>query len=323
MKKTLIILILLMVIIGTVSAGTLAVYTVSLDNLANGSVVAKEFVFVGDGTDTFQQGVKIAPSETVNWRFKIKNYQGNIITETDLYYKLTFQIAAAAGKTAIQPLTVTVKDLSGNVLNRVTGVGTFDVLGAFPVQQNGQEKEFLVEIYWPDGGSNDINYAGNNYGTSINVDAAASQVPFSGTNPGQENPPQQEQFVVKYETTIPWENGQSGNYQYAYRVTITNNSSQPIEDWNLAFDLHSDKLLNVWSNAILASYLPSGSYVFVNPAYNNPATDDILPGQSVSFDGKAKGNGNIAIQNLRIGGSNIATINNPQLICEFGKPSFN
>ncbi len=74
--------------------------------------------------------------------------------------------------------------------------------GRFRCNRTVRRKEFLVEIYWPDGGSNDINYAGNNYGTSINVDAAASQVPFSGTNPGQENPPQQEQFVVKYETTI-------------------------------------------------------------------------------------------------------------------------
>ncbi|KUO61390.1 MAG: sugar-binding protein [Gracilibacter sp. BRH_c7a] len=316
MKKAVLFLTLLLIMVSSIVAGTLAMYTVSIDKLAEGSVVAKEFIFVGEGTDTFQQGIKIAPSETVAWQFKVKNYENHVISETAMYYKLTFNVLASGGKQAIEPLTVTVKDPNGQILNRVTGVGTFDVLDAFPLSANGQEKGYVVEIHWPDDDA-DINYAGSHYGTTVNVDAIASQVPFSGTNP-----PQPKQINVKYETTVPWQNGHSGIYKYDYKVTITNNSAEPIEDWTIAFNLADDKLTSAW-NAILVSGSPQGSYTFVNPAYNNPATDHILPGQSVSFGGHAQGMGTTAINNISIGGSNTSLITNIDLTCEFGKPSLN
>ena len=112
---------------GSVTAGTLAMYTTSVDNLAQGSVCAKEFVFTGEGSGSFEQGVKIAPGETVSWQFTVRNYSGNIITETDLYYKLTFDVHASDGKSAIQPLAVTVKDENGNTVGRAAGTGRFDV----------------------------------------------------------------------------------------------------------------------------------------------------------------------------------------------------
>ena len=73
-------------------------YTVSIDSLAQGSVMAKEFVFVGQGTDSFGQGVKITPTEKVQWQFSVKNYENTIVTETDLYYRLTFHVGAMAGQ---------------------------------------------------------------------------------------------------------------------------------------------------------------------------------------------------------------------------------
>jgi len=317
MKKAVLFLTLLLIMVSSVVAGTLAMYTVTIDDLAEGSVVAKEFVFVGEGTDSFRQGIKIAPSETVTWQFKVKNYQNHIVSETAMYYKLTFNVLASPGKQAIAPLTVTVKDQNGQVLNRVTGVGTFDVLGAFPLSSAGQEQDYVVELHWPDNGNHDINYAGKNYGTTVNVDAIASQVPFSGTNP-----PQPKQLSVKYETTVPWQNGQSGNYKFDYKVTITNNSAEPIEDWIIAFNLTNDKLTSAW-NAILVPGWPQGSYIFVNPAYNNPATDDILPGRSVSFGGHAQGMGNEVIKNITIDGSNISPTTNIELTYELNKPSLN
>ncbi|NLI94081.1 MAG: sugar-binding protein [Peptococcaceae bacterium] len=321
MKRIVFLLFLLLIIVSSITAGTLAMYTVSIDTLAEGSTVAKEFIFTGEGTDSFQQGIKIAPSETVDWQFKIKNYKNQVITETDLYYKLTFQVSASAGKQAISPLTVSVKDLNGNVLNRVTGTGTFDILGTFPLSSVGQEKDFMVEIQWPDSGNSDINYAGNRFGTTINVAAIASQVPLSGSGSG--NPPQQKPVSVKYETTAPWQNGQGNNYQYAYKITITNNSSEPINNWNIALSLQNDKLTDVWSNAKLVSYTPPGNYLFINPGYNNQSTDNILPGESVSFGGPAKGRGTEAIQNVSVGGSNTNSITNVDLTCEFGKASLN
>ncbi len=323
MKKAIFILLLALTMASSLVAGTLAMYTTSIDNLADGSVVAKEFVFVGSGTDTFQHGIKIAPTETVKWQFKVKNFENHIITETDLYYKLTFKVAASANKNAIQPLMVMVKDAEGNILKSVTGTGTFDVLGSFPLSESGQEKDYIVEIQWPGNGNTDINYAGNQFGTSVNVEAVASQVPFGGDNPGTENPDQQNDISVRYETSASWQNGQSGIYEYEYKVTITNNSDKTIKDWNIAFSLPTDRISRAWSNANLVPGLPEGSYKFVNPGYNNQSTDDIRPGQSVSFRGPALGRGTEAIRNIIVGGSNVSPSSNVELTYEFGKSSLN
>ena len=320
MKKMMFLLLLALTMASSLVAGTLAMYTTSIDNLADGSVVAKEFVFVGSGTDTFKHGIKIAPSETVQWQFKVKNFENHVVTETDLYYKLTFHVNASANKSAIQPLKVTVKDMSGNVLKSVTGTGDFDVTGAFPLAEIGQEKDYIVEINWPGNGSTDSNYAGSNFGTTINVDAAASQLPFTD-NPIPENP--QSDISVKYETSVPWQNGQSGIYEYEYKVTITNNSDKPIKDWNIAFSLPTDRITGVWSNAKLVAGQPEGTYKFVNPGYNNQSTDHIQPGQSVSFRGPAKGRGTEPIRNITVGGSNISSSSNVKLTYEFGKSSLN
>lgn len=320
MKKIAYILTLVLIMLSSIVAGTLAMYTVSIDNLAGGSVVAKEFIFVGESADTFQQGLKIAPSETTQWQLKVKNYENNIVSETDMYYKLTFHVQALTGKKAIAPLKVTVKDTNGNELKSVTGVGTFDVLGSFSLAINGQEQDYLVEIYWPDDETSNVKYAGGNYGTMINVDAVASQTPFITSGP---NPSQGKQVSVRYETTIPWQNGQSGIFQYNYKVTITNNSSEPINDWSIGFLLPTDKLTRVWSNARLVSNSPTGYYEFLNPEYNNQSTDNILPGQSISFGGPALGMGTEAIQTISVGGSNISDINDVDLICQFSKVSLN
>lgn len=321
MKKILFFLTLVLIMLSSIAAGTLAMYSVSIDNLAEGSVVAKEFIFVGEGTDTFQQGLKIAPSETTQWQFKVKNYQNHVVSETDMYYKLAFNVQALSGKKAIEPLKVTVKDSNGNALNSVTGVGSFDVLGAFPLAVNGQEQDYSVEINWPDDGTSDVKYAGGQYGTMINVNAIASQIPLITADP--EGPSQGKKVSVRYETTTPWQNGQSGIYQYNYKVTITNNTSEPINNWSIGFYLPTDKLTGVWSNAKLVSNSPPGSYKFLNPGYNNQTTDNILPGQSVSFGGPALGMGTEAIQTISVGGSNTTEITNVNLTCQFGQASLN
>ena len=119
MRKLIAILGLISLMAGSIVSGTLAMYTTSIDRLAESSVTAKEFIFTSEGTDSFQQGVKLAPSETAKWQFKVKNYDDTLITETDLYYKLTFHVAATPGKNAIAPLVVSVKDASGTVLKSV------------------------------------------------------------------------------------------------------------------------------------------------------------------------------------------------------------
>lgn len=315
MKKAALVLVLILVMASSLTAGTLAMYTTRIDDLAQGTVVAKEFVFTGEGSDSFAQNVKIAPEETVTWQFNVKNYSGHIVTETDLYYKLTFDVHASAGKTAIAPLAVTVRDGSGNVAGSATGVGKFDVLGKFLLSETGQGQTYTVEVNWPGNDGVDINYAGNAYGTTVNIDAIASQAPLSGSEPT--TPPQTGDISVLYQTTASWQNGQSGHNEFEYRVTITNHSDQPIEDWYIDFALPADRLTNAWSNAKMIGNMPAGVYRFVNPDYNNASTDNILPGQSVTFGGHGDGLGTDAPQNVKVGGSNKGS-ENAALTCNFG-----
>lgn len=318
MKKFATVLSLVLLMLSSVVAGTLAVYTTSIDELAKGDVTAKEFIFVGEGTESFGQGIKIAPSETVKWHFKVKNFENHIITETDLYYKLSFHVAAMQGKQAIQPLVVRATDSTGKVLGTLTGTGSFDVLGSFPLSEMGQEKDFYVEIIWPSDGSSDINYAGGGFGSTIRVDAAASQIPFEETQP-----PQNSKVSVLYETTAPWQNGGGGASQYQYQVTITNHSDKPIRQWNIAFSLPTDRLSSsLWRARADHGGLPQGSYRFLYPNYNNEQTDNILPGQSVTFGGHATGTGTEPISGVLVGGSDL-TPGSVNLTYRFGVPSLN
>jgi hypothetical protein len=53
-------------------------------------------------------------------------------------------------------------------------VGTFESWG-LPLSSAGQEQDYVVELHWPDNGNHDINYAGKQLRTTVNVDAIASQ----------------------------------------------------------------------------------------------------------------------------------------------------
>ena len=107
MKKTLVLLSLVLAIALSVLSGTLAVYTTTIA-LAVGNVVAKEFILLENGYDTFEENVKIAPKEKVEWTFSVKNYKGNIVSETAMDLDFTVNIAASTGRSN-SPLIVTIK----------------------------------------------------------------------------------------------------------------------------------------------------------------------------------------------------------------------
>lgn len=129
--------------------------------------------------------------------------------------------------------------------------------------------------------------------------------------------PQPYDISVLYQTSAAWQVGQSGKYKFNYSITITNNSDQPVNAWYIRFTMAGDTLDSVWGNAKMTKHLPAGTYEFVNPAYNNPSTDNILPGQSVSFGGQGSGLGQSSPQNVQVGGSN-TPLTDVELICDFG-----
>ncbi len=293
MKRTLTIMFLVLAISTSLIAGTLSMYTVSIDNLAQGNVVAKEFVFVGEGTDSFQQGVKIAPTEKVQWHFSVKNYENTVVTETDLYYRLTFHVGATEGKGAIEPLLVTV---NGAEIETVAGVGSLAVEGEFPINENGQEEEYTVEIYWPDGDA-DIAYAGNSFGTTLKVAAVARQMPFDWEGPEEPEVPEEPEesdIHVLYEVINTWSTG------FSYRFTVTNNTSEDINGWELTFFWPNNRITNL-DQAIPFSLdeQSEGWYKLSNPTYY---LNSISSGGNLSFIGRANGSGGESIENVQLNG---------------------
>lgn len=175
MKKTLVIIAFVLLLTISITAGTIAMYTTSINDLAEGSVVAKEFVLTEGGTDTFLKNIKIAPGETKNWEFSVKNYKGSIVSETAMDLNFNVEVVAADGKKVIAPLVVTVKKPDSTVAGTATGQGTIAFNDEFGLNAVGQEKIYSVSVNWPSNDSVDINYAGSDYGTAVIVSVTGTQ----------------------------------------------------------------------------------------------------------------------------------------------------
>lgn len=175
MKKTLAIAALVLVLSTSIIAGTLAMYTTSIDDLATGSVVAKEFILLENGTDSFTENVKIAPSETVDWQFSVKNYDGVVVSETAMALDFNVNITAPNGKSMIAPLVITIKDQNGNVVGTTTGSGSIDFSSEFALDASGQQKTYTASVNWPSNDAVDINFAGANFGAEVTVSVIGTQ----------------------------------------------------------------------------------------------------------------------------------------------------
>lgn len=175
MKKVLVIIALVMVVSTSIIAGTLAMYTTKIDNVASGSVVAKEFVLLEDGSDSFTENVKIAPSETVEWQFGVRNYDGAVVSETAMALDFDIDVDAPEGKAMLDTVIVTVKDEYGQVVGRSTGSGTITYDSAFELSAQGQSETYTVSVNWPSNDQVDINYAGADYGAAVTVSVTGTQ----------------------------------------------------------------------------------------------------------------------------------------------------
>lgn len=304
MKKVLITSILILAIISSLLAGTVSYYTTSIDNLAGGSVTAKEFIFLGEGTQSFTHSEAIAPSESVAWSFKVRNYNDSAVTETNQYYKLNIDVTNAEGKKVIEPLKVTITDRSGNE-HSVTGTGSFSILDDFPIQTAGQEHEYQVTMYWPSG-DNDIDYAGNGFGNSVKVSAIASQIPFDsetkpvepeepgepGEGEGETSPEIASDISVSYHTTTTW--GTPSTYKY--QIVLTNNSDEDLQNWEIKFRMPTARIHETHDNFRLnRDHEDEGTYTYLFPINNDDRHTIKKNGGTITIGGLAFGTGEESI----------------------------
>jgi len=323
MKKTLTILLLVLAITTSLIAGTMAYYTVTLDNLVQGEVTAKDFLMLvkGDPDESITEHLKledllIAPGETVAWNFTVQNYGDQRITETDLYYRLTFSVAAPSDKSLIVPLEVT-------VLKGGNEEGTFKtdkqqtVDGEFPFKNdndNKQEQTFTVRVHWPHT-DNDSAYIGRGYGATIKVDAIAQQGPFdpfeqpvdpeTPGEPGTEEPDddgepgnETEGGLIEVVYRIDSEPNHYDNNRFKYGMTITNNTEFDITDWELSFTLEKDTLLDgvgtqIWHASI---YKDGNVYKMKQASQWENAT--IKAGSTISFGGHGNSDDSLTVDDL-------------------------
>lgn len=164
-----------LIILASLLSGTLAIYTKTIDVDTPASVIAKDFIFLTDGTETFQTNVKIAPTETVVFSFGVRNYDGSAVTDTAMSYNIRIDVGAAPGKTAIGPLIVRVKDERGNIIDSLTHTGTLNISGLFPLSSLGQRHGYIIECYWPST-VNDIDFEGDNFSTQLGVTGTGVQM---------------------------------------------------------------------------------------------------------------------------------------------------
>ena len=175
MKRVLGIVTLALAVSTAIISGTLAMYTTEIDVMAQGSTVAKEFVLTEGGTDTFVENVKIAPSETLSWQFSVKNYEGDLVSETAMDLDIELDVLAANGKKVIEPLVITVENPTGDVVGTVNSEGKIMITDEFALNAQGQEKVYTVTVNWPSNSEVDINYAGADYGTALQVSVTGTQ----------------------------------------------------------------------------------------------------------------------------------------------------
>ncbi|MEG1509950.1 MAG: hypothetical protein RR454_05830 [Clostridia bacterium] len=175
MKKTLVTLALVLIVVSSLVSGTLAMYSTSADNFANGSVEAKEFTVVTAAEDSFKQNIQIAPGEKTSMTFTVKNFDGAIITETAMDLAIKVTLKAADGKTAIAPLKISVTKAG-------TAIGTLkdnvvEITDKFDLKTEGQTYTYTVVIEWPNGDSAiDNQFIGSKFGSAVSVSLVGTQV---------------------------------------------------------------------------------------------------------------------------------------------------
>ncbi len=179
MKKLLLTTALVLAIVTSLVAGTLATYTKTLAPIT-GSATAKQF-YIGS-SETFFPDIKLAPSEKNEWNFSVVNFKDgeNGTTEVDTDITITLNVAAKDGKQAIDGLHVSIYDSDNNQLGTTiikSGEMTFNIKNAFPANVK-TTKSFKLVTDWknPFAGDNvDTQNAENNHATSIGVTVTGTQ----------------------------------------------------------------------------------------------------------------------------------------------------
>lgn len=178
MKKTVILVIATLLVVTSLISGVFAAYKTQIDDVSSGEVTAKSFILKANETLSFEDGVKIAPGEKLEVKFKIANYEGNkatsatSVSETNIKVDIIIEFNSEIKPLVLKGYTETVENKSSNVVSFnstkgfLTDTITFDAGKA-------QSATIALTIEWPHT-DNDIDYI--NKTASYKVTVIGTQV---------------------------------------------------------------------------------------------------------------------------------------------------
>lgn len=180
MKKTLTIVALILAITVSLIAGTMSYYYTELPELAGGSVVAKEFKLTGEETKSDFFDVKIAPGEKVELKFAVSNFEGDVVTETDMAISFKLKLGANGDLKEITPLKI-IDVKQSDASQAPSLVAKEDGVYTDPTTfkaNNSETKTYIVTVAWPweTEGIKDIEFAGAGAGSALTVSVTGTQV---------------------------------------------------------------------------------------------------------------------------------------------------
>lgn len=170
MKKLLLTVALVLAVVTSLVAGTMAAYTQTLGT-DSGTITAKAFKLTNTMSTNFTQALKVAPGGTYAYTVTIKN-DG----EVDATINMSASLVNATGKTAIQGLVVSNLTGINNILGNVASDGksvTLTTVGntTSGVLKAGQSATVTFNLKWPY-----VNADANN--TKDNADAGTASSMF-------------------------------------------------------------------------------------------------------------------------------------------------
>ena len=180
MKKTLIMGALILSIVTSMIAGTLAIYSKTLAPIT-GEVTAKQF-YIGTN-ETYFPNIKLAPSEKTEWNFNVVNFKDNetdLVTEVDTDMTITLNVTAKDGKDSIDGLNVSIYDDNNNQLGTTivkNGQMSFNIEKAF-LANTKDTQSFKLVADWKNPLAGDIidtQNAENSNSTLIAVTVTGTQ----------------------------------------------------------------------------------------------------------------------------------------------------
>ncbi len=140
MKKTLALITLSLLVLGSIVSQAFAAYTTRIDDVSSNTTTAKHF-YVGAKSETdFESDIKIAPGETFKSVFSITN-KDEAISEVDIEVVMTLTL-----NSLITPLVISIETPESLSVTTIGNTYTFvmdaDVLF---------EETFSVVVMWPEG----------------------------------------------------------------------------------------------------------------------------------------------------------------------------